>query len=423
MLIWKKRSCPMFAFASFIFIQFCKTQIITTADFRPSDIQITPDLAVINSTDKINFTCINYRSNNSILETNLSKIIPTNEIQLFTKKLNESALHIRLESTNYVGVFHLLCYSKGEQSKGNRADIIVIAPPGVLQLAEKCSVYDRQYIKCVIRAPNIARAVQNDYPPKFDFQEIAHSADRLAYRPRFEFLKNESTNENLTFRWQPTVDGEFPNGVRMHMKAMLPHFENSSYFFDMTPIFRITPKFNLQTLSSSKIQMNIEPIVPTPFCEKSKMSNLLSNINQTWTVVDPDQNKSVFTNLIPDSVYRICMKCRQTYTDPDGTEQCQDIRTFSRFHWFFQHQIFLYLMILVFAVFLFVGFIFFLRKKRPSYAKVKHCISRKSSTIFIDSSSDDTVSGTEQDDRRYRSIADIHNVIQQCASPEMLLPI
>ena len=51
----------------------------------------------------------------------------------------------------------------------------ITAPPGVLQLAEKCRVYDRQYIKCVIRASTIARAVQNDYPVKFEFTEIAHS--------------------------------------------------------------------------------------------------------------------------------------------------------------------------------------------------------------------------------------------------------
>jgi hypothetical protein len=51
----------------------------------------------------------------------------------------------------------------------------VLAAPGVLQLAEKCRVYDRQYIKCIIRAPIIARAIQNDYPAKFEFNEISYS--------------------------------------------------------------------------------------------------------------------------------------------------------------------------------------------------------------------------------------------------------
>lgn len=57
----------------------------------------------------------------------------------------------------------------------------------------------------------------------------------MAYISRFEFLKNESTNEILAFKWKPTVDGEFPDRVRMHMKAALPHFNQSSYYFDMTP--------------------------------------------------------------------------------------------------------------------------------------------------------------------------------------------
>ncbi len=60
------------------------------------------------------------------------------------------------------------------------------------------------------------------------------SSDRKAYS-RFEFLKNESTNEYLIFKWKPTTEGEFPNGVRMNMKAILPYFNESSYYFDMTP--------------------------------------------------------------------------------------------------------------------------------------------------------------------------------------------
>lgn len=61
------------------------------------------------------------------------------------------------------------------------------------------------------------------------------SSDSPAYVSRFEFLKNESTNENLIFKWKPAVEGVFPNGIRMHMKAMLRYFDPSSYYFDMTP--------------------------------------------------------------------------------------------------------------------------------------------------------------------------------------------
>jgi hypothetical protein len=84
-----------------------------------------PNLVIINSTSTVNFTCSNYELNDSPLEVNLSKIIPSNEIKLSTKILNKTTIHIGLESINYVGIFHLLCYSNGQPSKGTRADVIV----------------------------------------------------------------------------------------------------------------------------------------------------------------------------------------------------------------------------------------------------------------------------------------------------------
>ena len=53
--------------------------------------------------------------------------------------------------------------------------------------------------------------------------------------PRVEFLKNESTNEYLTFKWRPMIDGIFPKGVLMDMQATLPYFGTSRYRFEMNP--------------------------------------------------------------------------------------------------------------------------------------------------------------------------------------------
>lgn len=47
-------------------------------------------------------------------------------------------------------------------------------PSGVLQLVERCRVYERQYIKCIIRAPVIASAIKNGFPEAFEFNEITH---------------------------------------------------------------------------------------------------------------------------------------------------------------------------------------------------------------------------------------------------------
>ena len=64
---------------------------------------------------------------------------------------------------------------------------------------------------------------------------ILISDEPMAYRSPFQFLKNESTDEYLAFRWQPTVDGRFPPGIRMNMTATIPQSPASTYTFDMTP--------------------------------------------------------------------------------------------------------------------------------------------------------------------------------------------
>ncbi|CAF0919370.1 unnamed protein product [Adineta steineri] len=395
-------------------MNFCYTETITT-EFRPTDIEIKPHIVILNSTSTVNFTCFNYQTNNSSLEASLSKNISSNEIKLFTNPLNTTAIHIRLESTNYVGIFYLLCYSNGEQSKGTRADIIVVdeknphmsflAAPGVLQLAEKCRVYDRQYIKCVIRAPTIARAVQNDFPVRFDFKEAANSPEHMAYRPQFKFLRNESNYENLIFKWQPAVDGEFPSGVRMQMKAMLPHFEPSSYNFDMTPVFRIKPRFNLRAISSNQVEMSITSLNPSAFCEKTLIPKLTATNNQTWTVVESNRNNILIDNLSPNSMYHICMKCRQIYSDPDGVPECQEIKTLSRLEWFLQNKFFIIVIAIVVVLLFIAGLIYFFRRK---ICNGKKRYEQPYYPTIIPSG------------RYYRSIADITEVIDQCAAPEIL---
>ena len=67
------------------------------------------------------------------------------------------------------------------------------------------------------------------------FDVVLSSLANMAYRHPHEFLNNESTKEVLVFKFRPTVDGEFPNYLRMNMTQMLRYFEPSWYIFDMTP--------------------------------------------------------------------------------------------------------------------------------------------------------------------------------------------
>ncbi|CAF3724536.1 unnamed protein product [Rotaria sordida] len=417
-----------------------------------SDVEL-PSRVIIDSISTINFTCINHESNDKPLKTSLSKIISSNEIEINTNILNKTAINIQLEAKNYVGIFHLLCYSNGEKASGTRTDVIVKAAPGVLQLVERCRVYDKQYIKCQIRAPTIARAIQNGYPPKFEFNEISHSPDNLAYVSRVEFLEQESTNEYLTFKWRPITDGKFPPRVQMHMKAMLPYFNVSSYYFDMTPVFQITPKFTLQPISSSEIEIKLLSTFSSAFCEKSIIPKLNPTINQTWTIVETKRNTTLIDNLSSNTLYRVCMKCRQVYTDPDGIEECQERKTLSKFNFLYNQNYFIVIIIILILILcIIIGLVFYFSRNQPRHVyrpvnngnkrtndeansnlyinSIEH---KTSSNVSISVSNPDSVHSSTPDDvpveddsivekhsYDYLPIASMQEIIEMCSPPKML---
>jgi hypothetical protein len=53
-----------------------------------------------------------------------------------------------------------------------KRNLLILATSGKIQLVERCRVYNRQYIKCIIRAPTLARAIQNNFLAEFQFTEI-----------------------------------------------------------------------------------------------------------------------------------------------------------------------------------------------------------------------------------------------------------
>lgn len=55
----------------------------------------------------------------------------------------------------------------------------------------------------------------------------------------------------------------------------------------------------------------------------------MSIFNQTWTAIEPGRTSIKTDNLISDTIYRVCIKCKQVYNDPDGLEECQEITTLS----------------------------------------------------------------------------------------------
>ena len=84
-----------------------------------------PNLVILNSSSTVDFLCINHQFDHLPLMINLSKTIPSHQIEIFRQEYNQTTLQIRIQLKNYLGIFHLFCYSKDKLNKGTRADIIV----------------------------------------------------------------------------------------------------------------------------------------------------------------------------------------------------------------------------------------------------------------------------------------------------------
>ena len=44
-------------------------------------------------------------------------------------------------------------------------------------------------------------------------------------------------------------------------------------------------------------------------------------------MIDPEKNTIFISNLLSKTIYNVCIKCRQVFTDPEGPEKCEQIQT------------------------------------------------------------------------------------------------
>ena len=44
-------------------------------------------------------------------------------------------------------------------------------------------------------------------------------------------------------------------------------------------------------------------------------------------MMEPGKNSISIDNLLPNSIYNVCIKCRKVFSDPDGPTECQEIKT------------------------------------------------------------------------------------------------
>ncbi|CAF0852570.1 unnamed protein product [Adineta ricciae] len=283
---------------------------------------VDPSLMVMNSTSYAHFYCTNYHPENLPLVVSLSRNISNKLLKLSTYQVNETTTKIKLHSKRFIGIFYLFCYTKDNEQRGTRADVIVKADAGLLRLARRCQVYHRKYIKCTIRASTLARAIQNGFSPEIEFTE---NTETRAYKEDYEFLKNESTDNYLVFKLEPTVAGQFPAGVKMNVKITLPYFGTSQYRFDMTPTFVIQPNFTAQAVSKSKVEIHLVSNSPPAICQQAIQLKSNATKNRTWKILQPGRTQYFIDKSLLHTIYQVCVRCRQTSNESYSQEECQDI--------------------------------------------------------------------------------------------------
>ncbi|UJR21630.1 hypothetical protein I4U23_024707 [Adineta vaga] len=293
-------------------------------NFRSSDVELIPNLMVMNSTSRVHFFCTNHHPENLSLIVSLSRNISDKFLKLSTKQLNKTTMRITIHSKRYIGIFYLFCHVKTKEQRGTRADVIVKADAGLLRLAQRCRVYERKYIKCNIRASTLARAIKNGFSPEIEFTEMTNLR---SYKEQYEFLKNESTNDYLVFRWEPTVNGQFPNDVKMNIKITLPFFGTSQYRFDMTPMFVIKPNFTVQILLRNKLHFQLIPNSPPAICQRHVQLKSNLTMNRTWIMIEASRPRFNIEKPLFNTIYQVCVRCRQTTNDSYSPEECQEINS------------------------------------------------------------------------------------------------
>ncbi len=119
------------------------------------------------------------------------------------------------------------------------ANIILkfLASPGVFTHIQPCTVYEYKYIDCIIQAPRMVSAINNQYPYYFNFMEINRSLipDDDSYNQPPELINIDSLNGTITFRWYPIKDGIFPSNLKMLISGGLRYFGSTNLTIDMKP--------------------------------------------------------------------------------------------------------------------------------------------------------------------------------------------
>jgi len=86
---------------------------------------IEPYTAKLNSTDKSTFVCTKQYDDNQDFEIRTFPNITSENLRIYEKRLNKTAIEITIQSFDFIGAFYLICSSIGNQSIGIRSDVLI----------------------------------------------------------------------------------------------------------------------------------------------------------------------------------------------------------------------------------------------------------------------------------------------------------
>ncbi|CAF4273094.1 unnamed protein product, partial [Rotaria magnacalcarata] len=352
-----------------------KGKVVTSIDPNEfTNFDLNPKFAILNSASTTKFLCTKSKEDDLDFDISLIPTISSKNLKVYKNLLNHTVMEILIESSGYIGAFHLICSSITHKSASVQSDI-TIAPPDLFKRVGGCVVYENKYINCKIYAPEMVAGIQNQNPHAFDFIEFHEFPKENFYHEQPELIERDIVNKTLTFRWLPKTHGVFPLGLQMLVRGTLKYFDSTNYILDMTPSFFIKPNFTIQCLSSTNFKVHFNhgtfssPLLCRGNLTRDDKLISLKQEQHPRTFYETNQTTISINDLTPNTGYQLCFECRR---DPSVTTiselQCTRVQTKQSWNWFIYLIMCIVIMFSLLGVFIIVGRVRYFKyksRKRP----------------------------------------------------------
>lgn len=86
---------------------------------------LEPDFAILNSTSTSIFICTKQNDDNQGFEISTIPVILQDNLKIYERRRNKTAMDILIDSSGFIGTFILICSSIDNQSVGIPADVYI----------------------------------------------------------------------------------------------------------------------------------------------------------------------------------------------------------------------------------------------------------------------------------------------------------